>query len=229
MKKAVSILLILLLSSYTTQINQKNDLTKENLKGNVKSVRGFSFFAVEESGEFSKGERGEINYFNYYYKKYDDKGYIIELNKFWSDGSLKDKTTYEYDNKGNKIVSNMYNANIGHVVVFKSTHEYGDNGNEIKLNRYKEGGGLYKNSYKYNNKGNIIEDNSFKADGSLSFKIIYKYDDKGNLTEEYPENGNEEEKTTFKYDYDKSNNWIERIEFKNDRPIFILEREIEYY
>ena len=39
----------------------------------MKSLREFSFFAVEVFGEIRKGERGRKNYFEYdNYKKYDE-------------------------------------------------------------------------------------------------------------------------------------------------------------
>lgn len=33
----------------------------------------------------------------------------------------------------------------------------------------------------------------------------------------------------FEYEYDKHNNWIKRITYKGDKPLYIEEREIEYY
>jgi len=40
---------------------------------------------------------------------------------------------------------------------------------------------------------------------------------------------NTAENRTYKYDYDKTNNWTRQIIFKNGIPLFIIEREIEYY
>jgi len=151
MKKVLVLLLLVL--SCSTENKQKNSLEEDNLKGNVKSVREFSYVAVDKFGEISKGERKrEDSWQRDFYKKYDDKGNKIEENNYKSDGSLGSKYTYKYDDKGNKI-----------------------------------------------------EENNYNSDGSLD----YKY--------------------TYKYNYNEKNNWIERLELKNDIPQYILEREIEYY
>ena len=58
---------------------------------------------------------------------------------------------------------------------------------------------------KYDEKGNKIESNRYNSDGSLYIKW------------------------TYKYEFDKQGNWIKRIDFKDEIPEFILEREYEYY
>ena len=66
------------------------------------------------------------------------------------------------------------------------------------------------------------------------------YDDKGNCTELIhkpyeskenisDDNDDKDYTSTSKYEYDKNSNWIKQIEFMNGVPLYILEREIEYY
>jgi hypothetical protein len=41
---------------------------------------------------------------------------------------------------------------------------------------------------------------------------------------------NSNTKTTYKYEkYDVNNNWVERVEYKDDVAVKINERQIEYY
>jgi hypothetical protein len=110
--------------------------------------------------------------------------------------------------------------------------KYDYKGNKIEENSYNSDGSLdSKWTYKYDDKGNQIELNSYNSDGSLSIKWTYKYDDKGNKIEEnsYNSDGSLISKWTFIYEFDKQGNWIKRIDFKNEIPEFILEREYEYY
>ena len=53
--------------------------------------------------------------------------------------------------------------------------------------------------------GNAIEKNCYTSDGIL----LSKY--------------------TYKYEYDNKENWNKQIEFEDDKPKYIIEREIEYY
>ena len=65
----------------------------------------------------------------------------------------------------------------------------------------------------------------------LIFKDKYKYDGNRNLIErkEYNEDGELKNKSSYKYEFDDKENWIQQIIFKDDKPAFIIEREIKYY
>ena len=56
MNKILLGFLILAFSCSTDK--QKNSLTQEHLKGNVKSLRAASFYAVDKFGEITKGDKG---------------------------------------------------------------------------------------------------------------------------------------------------------------------------
>jgi hypothetical protein len=178
MKNIIFLLSILFLISCANNEKEKNDLSKENLKGNVKSVKKNSFVAVDKFGEISKGGRlKEQDFMNH--QIFDNKGNQTERNGYYSDGSLSNKWTYKHDDKGNQI------ERIG-----------------------------------------------YDSDGSLSFKWTYKHDDKGNQIESniiYDSDGSLSFKYNYEYTYDEKNNWIKCIEFINDIPLEIVEREIEYF
>ena len=45
----------------------------------------------------------------------------------------------------------------------------------------------------------------------------------------YNEEGELDDKETYEYQFDDKENWIQQIVFKDDKPTFIIEREIKYY
>jgi len=57
----------------------------------------------------------------------------------------------------------------------------------------------------FNENGNIIESNTYDSDGSLGREV------------------------TYEYDYDKIGNWVRQIQFTDNDPGTIIEREIEYF
>ena len=203
MKKIILAILSVLRLVSCKQSEKKNDLTEENLKGKVKSIKETLYEAVDKFGQIEKG-----NWFNNYFTIYDKKGNIIEENDYDSDGSLNSKTTYKYDEKGNKIEENDYDSDGR--LDSKTTYKYDEKGNTIEKNYYSYSDGRLdsKITYKYNEKGNTIEENDYYySDGRLDSKTTYKY----------------------KYEYDKNNNWTQKIQYRNTIPNIITERIIEYY
>ena len=94
---------------------------------------------------------------------------------------------------------------------------------------------------KYNIKGKVNEITETKYNAKESFgdfqktdliyKFKYKYDKDGNQTEQsfYNKDGDLKNQYKYKYEYDHNNNWIVSIEYDNDSPYTIMEREIKYY
>ncbi len=76
------------------------------------------------------------------------KSYLIEENTYNSDGSLSNRSSFKYDDKGNKIEVNLYNS-------------------DKSLN--------LTSVYKYNVEGDVIEENTYNVDGSINFKYFQKY------------------------------------------------------
>lgn len=279
--------LSIFLISCSSEQKQKNSLIKENLKGNVKSLKGVSFEAIEKFGKIVKGikkidhtykpkgmiyqdlfkkfnEKGFVieskftlfqGQLNFTYE-YDNKNHLIERNSYNIDGSLKESEKYKYNNKGNQIESNCYNKDGS--LKYKTKSKYDNKGNLIEQVEYNADGSLeYKDSFKYDNKGNLIEQielntkeiinykitSRYDTNGNVientfhdvikdsSFKRVYEYDEVGNIITQYNYNpdGSLDNIETLKYSYDKRNNWVKLVEFKNDMPLFIKERKIEYY
>lgn len=153
MKKIILAILSVLRLVSCKQSEKKNDLTEENLKGKVKSIKETTYEAVEKFGQIEKGDA-----------LYDDDAFPFTI----------------YNEKGNKIEEYWYNSDGS--LLYKSTYKYDEKGNKIEENSYDSDGRLHsKYTYKYDEKGNIIEENWYDSDGSLYEKHTYKYEyDKNN-------------------------------------------------
>lgn len=261
----------------------KNDLDKENLSGNVKSVTENYFFAVEKFGEIVKGDAfrdflGEL--MNSSYIEFNNNGYIIKsfsifkeknhyndknqliLKQYLSDDLKTANTeTYKYDNNGYLIESNEDLSKN------KSKYLNDKDGNCIELNQYDSIGNLFhkvKTNISYNKEGDRIEEQkSYNDDGSFFSHLKTIFDKKGNEIEScfYDESGKIYQKINSKYNsknllieytekqeyqknvcegwtklieykytkFDSNKNWTEKIEYRNRKPVKIIERKIVYY
>jgi len=225
--KAFFLLFVVLILSSSSVNKQKSDLDKENLKGNVKSLRQVSFYAVEKFGAITKGKRGGESLIesNDFHNKYNEKGFLIERNSYL-DGTLYLIEIYTYDDNDNNIE------------VFQSTSEgengkviynYDDKGNLIEENSYYPDDSLkasYKYTNKYDNNDNLIEQNTYLSNGSLSWREIYTYDKNGKLIEnnKYQSNGSFDNKDTFKYD--NNGYLIEITRYLPDSSLYYKDRYI---
>lgn len=136
MKKIIlATLSVLCLASYgqlEKKTEKKNDLTEENLKGKVKSIKETTYKAVDKFGQIEKGD-----VLNNYFNIYNEKGNKIEDNFYDSDGNLSSKDTYEYDEKGNMIEENWYESDGSLYEKHTYKYEYDKNNNWTQRIEYK--------------------------------------------------------------------------------------------
>jgi len=263
MKWNIKILFVLLVCSSSCQnVNlgqQRNDLSKENLKGKVKTVKSYLYKGIDKFGKLSKGkmtsksivsynEKGieienvsftmfEDQDFKMNYKStsvYNDKGYKIECNEYDLDNGNKliGKIVYIYDNNGNNIEVKSYDRDGK--ITGKSIFKYDSRGNKTEQQSNEKDNYQYQKTMKYDNRDNIVEEQIYIISNNLKRKVVYKYDDNGNEieTETYL-NGKFEWSSSTKYEgFDEKGNWTTSIWSMNtsdDNSVTIKEREIEYY
>jgi hypothetical protein len=273
----------LLFFSCNKSIEIKNDLEKQNLYGNVKSITENNFFAVKKFGEIVKGDNfrntfGELidsSYIEFntngYISKsfmflnekndYNDKNQLITKQYLSKDLKTASTETYKYDNKGYLIESNNNFSKD------KTKYLNDIDGNCIELNQYDSIGNLFykvKTNISYTKEGDRIEERkSYNDDGSFSSHLKMIFDKNGNEIESchYDESGKIYQKINSKYNsqnllieykerqeyqknvcegwtklieykytkFDSNKNWTEKIEYKNGKPVEIIERKIVYY
>ena len=107
MKKLLkSFLFIIFVLSIQSCSNRtlKNDWDNDNLKGEVKSFKEFSYSAIKRFGEIEKYQRNRDNIFDYdFQNKYNKFGNKVEEIFFDKNNRKTQKYTYQYNENGNKM------------------------------------------------------------------------------------------------------------------------------
>lgn len=161
---------------------------------------------------------------------------------------------YVYNAKGDSSTEHCYREDSSLAFIYK--HFYDEHGNRLGYIWYDgKGEMLSKSQYTNNANGKNTQSLLYSRNNELFSKIVYVYDEKQNNAEIYiykptasyhrshPQNGDEniiydgptepdfmlEEKKRYVYKYDKKGNWVTRIEYKNDVPVFFVERAIAYF
>ncbi len=112
-KFILSTIALFLLTSCTEQ-KTKNDLTKENLKGKVKSVKETPYLVIEKFGEVIKGDiyiRGSFISDDYFillssiqHKTYNEIGFETEIQDFDTYGTTLKRSIFNYNKKRGKLI-----------------------------------------------------------------------------------------------------------------------------
>ncbi len=224
MKKLFLFLFCTILFSCKSHRNN-NDLTRSNLKGQVKSVTESEYAANSKFGQAEKGDLTEKEDY-----KYNDDGNMDEYNYYYSNGQLEYKIIAKFNEKGDQTEGRMYNTDGKFVA--NCVRTYDNNQNLLSYTIVKTNADTFQRiSYKYNDKGKAIELNTYQSEGKLSSKDVRKFDEKGLISEEieYAQNGDQTYDHTFQYeDIDKKGNWLKKITLNKGEPVNIEEREIEY-
>ena len=174
------------------------------LYGDVESLVITYYNLHDKFGELVKGD---MRYMSYY--KFNEKGDVIEMMLYNSDGTLYSKDIYKYNAQGAIAETSYYNANgaIKRKVIYK----YDSLGNNTERAEYNSDGSLNgKEIYKYDNHGNRTEEATFKSDGSLSYKYLSCYDAQGRIIDKTYYRDSKAE-MQWHYKYDSAGNWAEWI------------------
>lgn len=201
-----------------------SDLTRLNLKGNVKSLTDSRFEASGKQGEIQKGIRISKEVLNF-----DEKGNKTENFSYGPNDSLEFKTKFKHDDKGFETEALQYKPDGS--LCTKTITEY-FKGNKRASCVYDEDGRLsWRITYLYDDDNNITEEDYFRTVSKADHKNIYKYDAKGNVTalNSCNEDGSIVTAYTYKYEFDKKGNWIKKTEYMSGTPLNITDREIIYY
>jgi len=220
MKLSQIIGILFLLSCSSNHANQ-TDLSKNKLKGNIKSVQQFTYKAIEKFGEITKGEitRMSLSYMDNTNIIYNPDGNILEKHTYYVQKDHWSKTyTCEYSMTGELI--NMSRLNGVGKSIRKIVFNYDNNGNNNEQTEYKVKNEIEiisnKIIYKYNDNRNKIEGNKYISDGTFSKGWIAKYDNKGNILEKKWYKSNKVYYMKQIYQYDEKGNMTEFTKY--DEP-----------
>jgi hypothetical protein len=148
-------MLVVTLGCQTQSVNKevKNDLLREGLKGNVKTMTVTEYdFDTDDDGNVEKEWERKVR------KSYNRHGYMVEECRYYEDGSLNRKTTVERDSLGIAIKRQLHFNGDGELLG-TGIYSYDDNGNLAEIATYDHSGNMTDRlSYVYDNKGNQIEE-----------------------------------------------------------------------
>jgi len=126
---------------------------------------------------------------------------IIEYSR-WD--TLRYQNEFTYD-KDQNLILGKYNV------------ENDSSYNTVK-NTYYKNGKLKESVSEFGERDySLIQNQKFNENGDLIVQAVNTSD------------GETKDIWEYKFKYDKNNNWIEKIEYKNSKPLRIVKREIEYY
>jgi hypothetical protein len=196
---------------------------------------------LTEKPEYSKDgkmrmiARRDYKYDTILWRRYDYKHdrntiNISDAHCYNAADSLLWRITWKYDNDGNAIESYRYNSTG--VQESKKFYVHDEKGNLLKVTTYNLlNDEITTSAHKYDENGNRTEICEYKGNDSLTKRIVYRYNDNGLCSESQVYNAENklDKNITYKYRYDEKGNWIERVEYLNDKAVKITEREIEYF
>lgn len=141
-------------------------------------------------------------------KFYNDKKLLIEENTFSqpeynSESQLRNKVLYVYDERGNCIEERRSSAHSELVSIYKKIFDGKNRVIEESHIAWNENDSSYKKEFIYNEKGELIRLN---------------FDYNGNVKH-----------VDFKYKYDSYDNWVKQTKYVDNKKMFVLRRQIEYY
>jgi hypothetical protein len=168
---------------------------------------------------------------NTYSYKYDTINEILEA-VATQDGKPWYRAEYEYDTKGNLIKRKMYYAwDKGLSDFFRV--KYDDKGNQLEKDDFNADSILvFRFIDKYDDKGNLIQEIARRKGDTLEFDEVKTYDDKGNLIRNIDYHKDSVVHWDWRYEYrkfDATGNWTEQVFYNKGKPETITERTIEYY
>ncbi len=151
--------------------------------------------------------------------QYDSKGNLILKNKYGY-ADFPESETFKYDSKG-KLVERKVE---GELTEYCKNNDKGDL--EVKTIHYHNNHDHRVETYIYDSIGSLFHEN--RTDEIVE---INEYDEKNNLIWCYYGEINVGllYKVECRYDFDNYGNWIKKVEYVNDVPIWITEREYTYY
>lgn len=221
------------------------------LYGKVKSIKEISYKAELKNNEPVKIKRWRIGHLtDDFHCFFNEEGLPIKkiIYPAADTGSVSRTLLYKYSKQGKLI--NYHNE---HENPIKPEYFYNKKGQLVKETsdwhtqqfEYYKNGDLRRRTQLTKNIGREFQYTFTYKNGFIKYHDIYYFGAKWHLIEEYErdkhgnttkyrmESSYEELKNEkwdeFEYEFDRLNNWIRCVHYRNKKPIYIIEREIEYF
>jgi len=189
MKKLLYLCLILASGCSTSEKTKiSNDLTINELKGNVKSIREIDYAVIIRFDSIIKDHIGTSIFDKNRKSEYNTSGMLTLNVNYDKYNNITKEQTNEYDEFGNWLRESIHEKEDSTSWAPKPERQalyvmkYDNNRDRVEWVEYDEDDRLkLKRTYKYDSRSNIIEQNEYFNDGALSSKSIYEYTDGYNL------------------------------------------------
>lgn len=167
-----------------------------------------------------------------YIFEYDQNDNVIAENQFKNENvpvKLIDRT---FNTKNLKVSEQIVEFNSWDTLRYQNEFNY-DKYQNLVLAKYNIENDLSYISVRntYHKNGKLKETINKFGESDFSLIQIQKYNENGDLILHSVETSDGETNDIWEYilKYDSNKNWIEKINYKNDKPIRIVKRKIEYY
>lgn len=160
--------------------------------------------------------------------RYDAAGRLIGIDSY-EDGSFFARTVFKYDKEGLKQEQIDYDSSDD--IDRKTVYDYDDEGRRIAEEHFnKNGDRVIKRLFSYDG-DNISEIKELDKEDKLLSRIEIAYDENGLKSEEnvFGSQDNSIQESSYSYELDEQQNWIKQTVFQSQKPVMIIEREVEYY
>ena len=112
--------------------SEKNDLQKQNIQGEVSSIRMIPYKLIEINGKIQKGEVAQERENSLV--KYNSYGNLIEKIFYQKNNDLARKYTYVYNEKQQRTLVDYYK--VENNLNFQYKYKYDEQGNRIEITEY---------------------------------------------------------------------------------------------
>lgn len=167
-----------------------------------------------------------------YIVMYDQNNNVVTENEFRNKDTPVKLIERIFNKQNLKVKEQVVEYNTWDTLNYENRFTYDKNKNLV-LEKYNiEYDSIFtevKNTYHKNGK---LKESTRTPKGSSYFVIrAQKFNENGDLIEYSRDSNDDEPKEVWSYNfkYDPKNNWIEKVEFKDNKPLRIVKRTIEYY
>lgn len=205
----------------------KNQLVEESVFDKGIEIKKTEFSYDNKGNKVSETFYSEGKFWNKKTYSYNDKGQEIETILYNDKNIIDLHFKFRYDSKGNKIEELTLEPNGA--ISTRTAFEYNSDKLLILKEIYNNQNALVKKyTYAYNSDKKEIENCVYWNNGAFMRKFSYAYTEQGDICSE-EETGYATNKRTLDYQYDTQGNWVKIIYTKGDKPLYVIERTLEYY
>lgn len=211
-------------TNFSMDFNRQGMLTEQVMYDKDGEVLSRTECHVDERGlvteESEFGGNGEL--ISVKQLTYNKRDFLIETVTYYALDSLQEHHVYNYNDKRKLEAVDCYGPDGK--LESRQLYSYNEAGEMSELRIIDEAAGQETIYYKSYTPEGLLTEVKMCLQGQCANFI---YNSHGDVEREVYFDGSEGD--SFQYLYDDEGNWIQRTTFANDKPQYIVERQIEYY